>query len=422
MIINSYEEYNKLVSRMDSESHIATPIHRDLYAHNIVNPILCVGVSFLNNDFYIISISHNDAPKFEVPDMSKRLNYELIAYLLNNELADIKDLYTPYMNDTANIFRDIGNVNKLIPITLWSAIIRNHHKKYLTVVKDNQDIVHQTAYQFMNKAIHTLSRIEQAGLAVDIPTFDTFFENKSKRLVTNGLVYSQYFPYTTTGRPSNRFGGVNFSALNKSDGSRETFISRFENGSLIQMDFESYHLRLIGGYLGIDMPNTPIHKYLATKYYEKDDISQEEYDEAKQITFSILYGADIDTDIPILKSIKQLSKTLYESYKAGDGLIAPLSGRRIHIAEEEATENKLFNYFVQSFEFERTVLELEKVLDYLEGKKSKLILYTYDAVLLDCHPDEIDEISSQCRTILGSDTYPIRTYAGRNYNILKEVF
>ena len=27
---------------------------------------------------------------------------------------------------------------------------------------------------------------------------------------TNGLVYSEYNPYTSTGRPSNRFGGLNF--------------------------------------------------------------------------------------------------------------------------------------------------------------------------------------------------------------------
>ncbi len=419
MIVNSYEQYNELVTRMDWESHIATPIHRDLYAHSMVNPTLCIGVSFLNGDFYMISVSHNDAPKFKMLDLSKSYNYELMAYLSHTDIIDMKESYTPYMSDTLNLFRGIREIHKVIPITLWACILKSHHNKYLPTV--TEELGNSNTYKFMAKALRTLSRIEQSGLAVDIPTFDAYFENKSSKLVTNGLVYSQYFPYTTTGRPSNRFGGINFSALNKSDGSREAFISRFENGSLVQMDFESYHLRLIGSYLGIQMPNTPIHRYLATQYYEKDDISQEEYDEAKQITFSILYGADVDTDIPILKSIKELSKTLYETYNNGYGLTAPLSGRKMSIIEGDATENKLFNYFVQCFEFERTIVELEKVLDYLEDKKSKLILYTYDAVLLDCHPDEIDEVSKHCRDLLGSDTFPIRTYIGRNYDSLKEI-
>lgn len=325
------------------------------------------------------------------------------------------------MNDTLNAFRGIKDINRTIPITLWSMILKSYHRKYIDILNSNIEVVSSPQYQFMNRAIHTLARIESSGLAVDVPVFDKFFENKSKRLVKNGLVYSQYFPYTTTGRPSNRFGGVNFSALNKSDGSRESFISRFENGVLVQMDFESYHLRLIGNHIGIEMPSIPIHKYLATQYYQKDDISQEEYDEAKQITFSILYGADVDTDIPLLNSIKQLSKTLYESYKTGNGLIAPLSGRKIHITETDASENKVFNYFVQSFEFERTVLELERVLDFLENKKSKLVLYTYDAVLLDCHPDEMEEVLDGCKQILEGKTYPIRIYTGTTYNSLKEV-
>lgn len=421
MIVNSYEQYNELITRLDREPHIATSIHRDLYAHTVVNPVLCIGISFLNGDFYMVSISHSDAPQFETPNLDKAYNHQLVSYLLNFDMVDIKDLYTMYMNDTLNLFRDIKHINKVVPITLWASTIKSYHSKHIDHINTNLEIVNSKSYQFMNRAIKTLARIEQAGLAVDIPTFDKFFENKSNRLVKDGLVYSQYFPYTTTGRPSNRFGGINFAALNKSDGSRETFISRFENGSLVQMDFESYHLRLIGNHIGVELPTTPIHRYLATQYYEKDDISQEEYDEAKQITFSILYGADVETDIPILKSIKHLSKSLYQSYTNGNGLIAPLSGRTIHITDEEATENKVFNYFVQSFEFERTIVEIEKILDFLNDKQSSLVLYTYDAVLLDCHPDELEEVMTRCRLTLEDGTYPIRMYTGLNYNALKEI-
>ena len=50
-----------------------------------------------------------------------------------------------------------------------------------------------------------------------------------------GEVHSEYNIYTSTGRPSNRFGGTNFAALNKKDGSRKQYISRFKNGVLVEM-------------------------------------------------------------------------------------------------------------------------------------------------------------------------------------------
>ena len=40
---------------------------------------------------------------------------------------------------------------------------------------------------------------------------------------------------------SNNFGGVNYFALNKDDGSRDRFISRFEGGKLVQFDYDAYH-------------------------------------------------------------------------------------------------------------------------------------------------------------------------------------
>ena len=39
--------------------------------------------------------------------------------------------------------------------------------------------------------------------------------------------YTEYNLYTSTGRPSNKFGGVNFAALNKEDGSRNSFVFIF---------------------------------------------------------------------------------------------------------------------------------------------------------------------------------------------------
>ena len=60
---------------------------------------------------------------------------------------------------------------------------------------------------------------------------------------TGGIEYTQYNLFTSTGRPSNTFNGINYAALNKEDGSRNRFISRFENGMLVEFDFDAYLLQ-----------------------------------------------------------------------------------------------------------------------------------------------------------------------------------
>ena len=77
------------------------------------------------------------------------------------------------------------------------------------------------------------------------------------------MVYTEYNPYTITSRPSNRHGGVNFSALNKKDGSRESFIP--PDGSLfLQFDYDNYHVRLIGKLIKYKLPDTSVHQWLKT--------------------------------------------------------------------------------------------------------------------------------------------------------------
>ena len=66
----------------------------------------------------------------------------------------------------------------------------------------------------------TLSDIEQYGVRVDREKFIDRWPQASKQLSSDNLVFTEYNPFTVTGRPSNRHGGVNYAALNKTDGSR----------------------------------------------------------------------------------------------------------------------------------------------------------------------------------------------------------
>lgn len=418
MIINGSEQYNQLIQRMEREQYIYTPLHRDIYLHPEVNQVLCYTVTFVNGDHFTVSVTHSDAPQFLTPtNLSNQLDGQTAAYLTNQPIPEFSDKYVPYIQDTYNLFNNIKDVNKVIPLTCWNTAVSSYNTQLLQIIQQFPNITSIPPYQFIRHALTVLRTIESAGLSVDEERLNEHFGDKTSRLTADGKIYSQYNLYTTTGRPSNRFGGINFAALNKTDGSREVFNSRFDDGSLVQLDFEAYHLRLIGKYVGLNLPTQSLHTYLAEQYFGKTDITQEEYDQAKQMTFSILYGADVEIEIPLLKAIKTLSEQIYQRYPS-EGLIAPISKRQIHLPDGDASQHKLFNYFVQALEFESTIGKLDRLVNALKSSRSKLVLYTYDAVLLDCHPDELDSTIELSRQILTNGGYPVRTYIGKTYDSL----
>ena len=104
---------------------------------------------------------------------------------------------------------------------------------------------------------------------------------------------------------------MNFAALNKTDGSREQFISRFKDGVLVEFDFDAYHPRLIGDIVGYDFPNGSGHNHLAETY----GLS---YDEGKALTFKYLYGGITEEIIenPFFNKVNSYIKELWSEYKS----------------------------------------------------------------------------------------------------------
>ena len=76
---------------------------------------------------------------------------------------------------------------------------------------------------------------------------------------------------------------------------------------------------------------------------------------------------------------------------------------------------KLFNYLIQAYETERNIEIMEQIQALLSNKASKLILYTYDAFLLDLDESELylkDKINKLMRL-------PVKMHIGNNYNDMK---
>ena len=66
-------------------------------------------------------------------------------------------------------------------------------------------------------------------------------------------------------------------------------LGNFNTGS-VEMDFDSYHIRLIAKLIGYNLPETSIHDYLGKFYFGVDELTDAQRDESKAITFRLLYG------------------------------------------------------------------------------------------------------------------------------------
>jgi hypothetical protein len=425
MVINSYEQYNELKSRMDREMHICTPIFRDLYYHVMENKLLCVCITFMNGESFTVSISHDDAPHFEVPvgnalcftANSKILDIpcidvSAIAYIHQMNVPTLEDTFTSYIRETHNMFHNMRHVNRILPLTTWGVI----GEQYNTMLRKFIPLYDPPQYEYMYELLSTLKDIESAGLCVDRTLLSEHFSSDTKRAFKDNMVYTEYNPYTATGRPSNRFGGINFAALNKSDGSRDSFISRYPSGSLVQMDFEAYHLRLMANELGVDLPSEQsIHTELAKVYFNTSDITDDMYAESKRRTFEVMYGTNTETyDFELFEKIHEHRK----QYESATSITLP-SGITVNVGMPNAS--KLFNYYVQSLEMVRTLPKLTRIIELIKNTTNHLVLYTYDSILLDMQTMDIN-ILDQIQDILEENKkFPVRVYSGNTYGNIKEM-
>jgi hypothetical protein len=383
-------------------------------------------ISFLylrtEEEEYIINFNHIDAQQCQMIKLDRLANPNTLVlgnrYIgsigIDYEWAYFEEKGIPFiLNEFAEeVYRgyrvDFKELNDCIPLLKWYELLSK-----MEIIKSDNKWNRQ-----YSQSISLLGRLEGAGVKVVEEKFIDSFAFNPKYL-RNGFVFTQYNPYTTTGRPSNRHLNVNYSALNKSDGSRSNFISRFDKGTLIGFDYESYHIRLIGKLVGYDFPSgETAHQHLA-KWYGIED-----YNESKGQTFKYLYGGLDETarKIPFFQKVDNYIKDLYKKFVISGKLTTPIFEREIPFNRiEGANEQKVFNYLLQALETEINYKKLRELMKWLDGRRSKLILYTYDAFLIDCHSQERNDIIKDITSILERGNFPVRAYEGSNYNNLEVI-
>ena len=70
---------------------------------------------------------------------------------------------------------------------------------------------------------------------------------------------------------------------------------------------------------------------------------------------------------------------------------------------------------MQSLETSRNILILKNVLRYLQDKKSKAVLYTYDSILFDFSKEDGKELLTDLEEILSENgKYPVKFKFSKN--------
>ncbi len=339
---------------------------------------------------FILPISHSETINVNIDNIKHILsNYdalyvrdkkEFLHYFPLKTLYDITLHSHTYIRQTTqthsyfyNKMGDKKDINRIIPIV-------KHYEYCENLFNELKEKINEPINNFYNnKATVVFNALEQSGLRIDREKFESYFHD-----VNGDYVYTQFNFKTLTGRPSNKFRGVNYAALNKENGSRECFIPR--NSTLVELDISAYHPTLLAKLVGYDFGNKDIHMAFAEMYGV-------DYQKAKELTFKQLYGGVFDQykDLEFFKKVQVYTDDLWARFQSEGYIECPISK---HIYKRDELDNmkpqKLLNYVLQNLETSMNICILWEIFKILKSANTKLVLYTYDSFLFDFDKNEKD--------------------------------
>ena len=419
ILVENKKQLKKFIKKYKSEDSILIPISCDNNKHPVDNKLSLLYVQLLNGEEFILPFDHSETLNIDIPNLEsdtrkytydrKRLNHfikldnvidvNLMHYMGTNLPLSVETIDTNAHNFFNMRYYKKENINTIIPVLKHLEYSRELAK----VVKDT--ITKYNEYvnvSYNNEILDNLTYIESNGLQT-----------------TTELVYSEYNVFTSTGRPSNRFGGTNFAALNKKDGSRKPYISRFKNGVLVEMDYDAYHLRLIADKIDYKFPDGSVHEHMS-KFYGCD------YQESKNRSFQYLYGhipIEVIQINPFFSKVHDYINIIWDDYKSKEFIVSDIYSKKIYRKNlTDMNANKLFNYTIQLMETENNMKALSNLISKIKDYKSKLVLYSYDSFLFDFNMEDGLDYLKKVKKILEQDgKYPVKVSWGLNYHEMKDI-
>jgi hypothetical protein len=432
-IVETSEQLDRL--EQYDECFIRIVTGNDSYHPLQTYPVL---VYYRNKDKgYILPIKHSETFPLRLSDIQAFLNKHTKVYCqdqkytsyflqhanlidLNQTILDQENRYKLFECNTKvhqDFYSDrpyVININELIPVS-------KHYEKceclYEQLVKY---IGLEDSLEFYTDYATQYQTVEKAGIDLNASKFGRHYDPTWEAYsIENSVIYTSYNLYNLTTRPTNAFNAINFLALNKEDGSRKSFIPRYD--LFIEFDFEAYHLILIAKLIGYTFDSTiSVHTQLGQQYFSKEELTPEEYAQSKAITFKQIYGGVQKEykSVEFFQKIEEYITNLWKEYQ-DTGKIVLQTGRALHKLKNDFTPQKLFNYQIQNLETYQNVKILKRLNELLEDKLSKVVLVVYDSFLLDYSLQDGKQVLLDIKEIIQSEGFTVKAKIGQNYDSLK---
>ena len=433
-IVESDEQLNYLCALGRNEAYVEVISGNDRY-HSILTGTVAVYIRPIQHaEGYILPVNHTEGLNVPKDRIQSILNCFDTLYTFNKKtflyhfshgnINDINLMYSMKEYESLqlpdppqtiqwfyNRLQDKEDLNSIIPLPKLFEKCERNYRALLETIEENKDILELPAWKFYNGlAMGVFYLSEQSGIRVTYEEFVEKFTPANPRFsIANNIAYTNYNLYNPTSRPTSAFNSVNFAAIPKKEEFRKCFIPQGQK--FIEFDFDGYHIRLIGEVVGYEFTPESVHTQLGRMYFNKETLTEEEYKQSKQNTFQIMYGGvpDMYRHIEFFDKVAGYINKLWKEYTENGVVYAPISQKPFYSTLKDMNPQKLFNYVIQSLETSRNVLILKEVLSYLRAKKTKVTLYTYDAILFDFYLEDSKETLEDLKKILETQgKYPVK--------------
>ena len=274
---------------------------------------------------------------------------QLKSWLSTGELIEESEYTTPAHQFIESLYPNRSDIDIIVPGS-------KNREKQRKLDKLDKNLGKPKGYDFYSKQVlPTFANISTIGLykkdgSIERTLYNAFTKNGriTKRHVRGSMIYDK-------------------------TGLAKQYVSRFKRGTLVEVDYDAHHLRLISKEIGFTPPETSFHRYLAKFYFDTDDY---DYKEAKQITFQAMYGnmPEEFKIIPFFKLLSEFKQKMWTKYLK-DGFIAcPISGRQIKLKVKDI--GQLLNYYICALETAENTLTIQSL-------PWPVSMYAYDSFLFD---------------------------------------
>ena len=215
---------------------------------------------------------------------------------------------------------------------------------------------------------------------------------------------------------------------------KRIFTTRFEGGAILQADYSALEMRVLGliardpGMTEAFLEGKDLHKNTASIVFGKpeEEITKDERSASKSIAFGIVYGEQpfslapkLGISVPeaeelfekFFKEKPQIKQFIEDTHRFLDdnGFVETMQGHRRILRDvwgnkqaKSGAYRQSVNTIIQGTGAYLTNFSVVLIQDYLRtrNKKSKLVATVHDSIVIDMHPDEIEEITEITKLIM----------------------